>query len=245
VISSYVAIVLLEHKALKARDIKPYVPLAGRSDDRCIYWELDVNDGPFEPLTGTAGSLIASMGSIAVGFGTMLAAPSKALYGIAVRGYKATDGETMKVTETETSSLKSEKSSEIVPVASPESSISGGSKAKRSFLRGIGGSSMKRTRSDGSSASIPHRAESMEYQTFKEDVGSKGLGRVLKASIEGPFTLEVLLRLAPVDFSVAMAQGWHNLPNLYGQKVRHVDPVKDFQSGARTAAKVTSHSVPS
>ena len=101
---------------------------------------------------------------------------------------------------------------------------------------------MRRTRSDGSSSTISHasRTESMEYQNFKENVGAKGLGRVLKASIEGTFSPKVLLRLAPVDFSVAMAQGWHNLPNLYGQKVRHVDPVKDFTSGARTAAKVTS-----
>jgi hypothetical protein len=179
------------------------------------------------------------MGSIAVGFGTMLAAPSKALYGIAVRGYKATDGDTTKGTETETSSIVSDKSGEIVPVESPSSTTTGGSKARKSFLRGIG---MKRTQSDQSSSTISqaNRAESMEYHDFKENVGAKGLGRVLKASIEGTFSPKVLLRLAPVDFSVAMAQGWHNLPNLYGQKVRHVDPVKDFTSGARTAAKVTS-----
>jgi len=53
-------------------------------------------------------------------------------------------------------------------------------------------------------------------------------------------SLRIAKPVAPVDFSVAMAQGWHNLPSLYGQKVRHVDPVKDFSSGARTAAKVIS-----
>lgn len=154
-----------------------------------MYWELDVNDGPFEPLTGTAGSLIASMGSIAVGFGTMLAAPSKALYGIALRSHKGTES----VTETEASSIKSDKSNEITPVESPRSGSTEGSKVRKTFLRGIyGGTSMKRTRSDGSSSIPPvHRAESVEYQTFKEDVGSKGLGRVLKASIEGTLALEI------------------------------------------------------
>lgn len=155
-----------------------------------MYWELNVNDGPFEPLTGTAGSLIASMGSIAVGFGTMLAAPSKALYGIALRSHKGTES----VTETETSSIGSDKSNEITPVESPYSgSSTEGSKVRKTFLRGVYGStSMKRTRSDGSSSIPPvHRAESVEYQTFKEDVGSKGLGRVLKASIEGTLALEI------------------------------------------------------
>jgi len=48
--------------------------------------------------------------------------------------------------------------------------------------------------------------------------------------------------LAPVDFTVAMAQGWHNLPMLYGQKVRRVDPITDFTSGMKTGSKVsTSH----
>ena len=37
---------------------------------------------------------------------------------------------------------------------------------------------------------------------------------------------------------MAMAQGWHNLPALYGQKVRHVDPIKDFSSGVKEGAKV-------
>ena len=43
--------------------------------------------------------------------------------------------------------------------------------------------------------------------------------------------------VAPVDFSVAIAQGWHNLPVLYGQKVRRSDNVTDFKSGIKTGGK--------
>jgi hypothetical protein len=43
---------------------------------------------------------------------------------------------------------------------------------------------------------------------------------------------------APVDFSMAMAQGWHNLPLLYGQKVRRVGQVKGFSSGLKIGGKV-------
>lgn len=48
------------------------------------------------------------------------------------------------------------------------------------------------------------------------------------------------MTVAPVDFSMAMAQGWHNLPSLYGQKVRKVDPIKDFSSGVKEGGKVAS-----
>ena len=37
---------------------------------------------------------------------------------------------------------------------------------------------------------------------------------------------------------MAMAQGLHNLPVLYGQKVRRVDNVTNFVTGAKTGGKV-------
>lgn len=48
------------------------------------------------------------------------------------------------------------------------------------------------------------------------------------------------MTIAPVDFSMAMAQGWHNLPSLYGQKVRKVDNIKGFSSGLKQGGKVPS-----
>jgi len=37
-----------------------------------------------------------------------------------------------------------------------------------------------------------------------------------------------------------MAQGWHNLPVLYGQKVRKVQPVTGFTTGVKEGGKVTT-----
>jgi hypothetical protein len=37
---------------------------------------------------------------------------------------------------------------------------------------------------------------------------------------------------------MAIAQGFHNLPMLYGQTVRRVDPVVDFSSGVKAGGKV-------
>ena len=145
----------------------------GLSDLRCSYWELDVNDGPPEPLSGTAGALIASMGSIAVGFGTMLAAPSKALYSIAVKHHKTMDAETM--------SIQSDKSAKF-----PRDSV------KKSVLYNIsGGVSMRKSQSDQSSIAAPsfvvppfERADTIDRQ-LKRDLGPNGIGRVLKATVEG------------------------------------------------------------
>lgn len=55
----------------------------------------------------------------------------------------------------------------------------------------------------------------------------KGLARIVGAGFK-----------APMEFSLGIAQGFHNAPKLYGADVRQSDKVTDFQSGIRTAAKV-------
>jgi hypothetical protein len=55
----------------------------------------------------------------------------------------------------------------------------------------------------------------------------KGLARIIGAGFK-----------SPMDFSLNVAKGLHNVPKLYGADVRQTDKVTDFQSGLRTAAKV-------
>jgi hypothetical protein len=55
----------------------------------------------------------------------------------------------------------------------------------------------------------------------------KGLGRIVGAGFK-----------SPMDFSLNVAKGFHNVPKLLGSDVRQVDKVTDLQSGLRTAAKV-------
>jgi hypothetical protein len=69
----------------------------------------------------------------------------------------------------------------------------------------------------------PGLQESMESAV---DTG-KGLARIVGAGFK-----------SPMDFSLNVAKGLHNVPKLYGAEVRQVDKVTDFQSGLRTAAKV-------
>ena len=138
-----------------------------------------MNDGPYEPFSGASGSLIASMGSIAVGFGTMLTAPSKALYTAAMKKAKTFDSET--------SSIRS--------VGSFDSERDSTKTTKRSILRPFvsGGVPMQKTLSD---QSLPSRTSSrtppprsrtptMDPESDTKDYGQKGLGKIIKSTLEG------------------------------------------------------------
>lgn len=76
---------------------------------------------------------------------------------------------------------------------------------------------------NGTAADSPGITESMESAV---DTG-KGLARIIGAGFK-----------SPMDFSLNVAKGFHNVPKLYGAEVRQVDKVTDLQSGLRTAAKV-------
>jgi hypothetical protein len=80
--------------------------------------------------------------------------------------------------------------------------------------------------SPGPATPGPNIAESMESAV---DTG-KGLARIIGAGFK-----------SPMDFSLNVAKGLHNVPKLYGAEVRQVDKVTDLQSGLRTAAKVSIH----
>lgn len=59
----------------------------------------------------------------------------------------------------------------------------------------------------------------------------KGVGRMLGAGFK-----------SPMDFTLNVAKGFHNVPKLMGGEVRQVDKVTDFQSGLKTAGKVNTFS---
>lgn len=185
---------------------------------RCKYWQLAVNDGPFEPIIGPAGSVLSSFGSVAMGFGTALAAPPRALYAVAT---KKAD----RAFEAEASSISSTKSED---------------EDKHSmYFTDSHSNWIPRSASDSDLAGQRYHAETVaRREKFKRDLGVNGLGRVLRATLEGLSSYNPILILAPVDFSVSLAQGWHNLPRLYGSEVRNVEPVTDFSSGLATAGKV-------
>lgn len=75
----------------------------------------------------------------------------------------------------------------------------------------------------------PARPEkSPESEKIVGSRAAKGLGRMTTASLRSPMT-----------FSVAMAQGAHNAPKMWGDKtVRPQEKVTDLGSGLKAAGKV-------
>ena len=58
----------------------------------------------------------------------------------------------------------------------------------------------------------------------------KGLGRIVGAGFK-----------SPLDFTLNVSKGFHNVPKLFGGDVRQVDKVTDLQSGMKTAVKVRNN----
>ncbi|KAF9691833.1 hypothetical protein EKO04_009908 [Ascochyta lentis] len=91
-------------------------------------------------------------------------------------------------------------------------------------------------KSSASSADAPARSNTGSSSNFADNLKNmqadsavdtgKGLARIVGAGFK-----------SPMDFSLNVAKGFHNVPKLYGGEVRKVENVTDFKSGLTTAAK--------
>lgn len=81
-------------------------------------------------------------------------------------------------------------------------------------------------RSNTGSSNFTDNLKNMQVDSAV-DTG-KGLARIVGAGFK-----------SPMDFSLNVAKGFHNVPKLYGGEVRKVENVTDLKSGLSTAAKVS------
>lgn len=83
--------------------------------------------------------------------------------------------------------------------------------------------------STGSQGTVKHWAEQDGKEGALDTVygTGKGLSKIVGAGMK-----------SPMDFTLGLAKGFHNMPKLYGEEVRQVDRVTDFKSGLRVAGKV-------
>lgn len=92
---------------------------------------------------------------------------------------------------------------------------------------------------NSASSTGPVRSETSSSSNFKDNLKNmqadsavdtgKGLARIVGTGFK-----------SPMDFSLNVAKGFHNVPKLYGGEVRKVDNVTDLKSGLSTAAKVSA-----
>jgi hypothetical protein len=131
------------------------------------------------------------MGAFAVGFGTMLAAPSKALYNAAIRSIKSidiadaasirSDRSLRSLDLSRESTLKDSKTTELKTTESKTKE----SKMKKSKTHPMS-VPMEKTQSEQSSMSGSGTTNgSSELHALKRGLGPKGLGKILRTTIEG------------------------------------------------------------
>jgi len=124
-------------------------------------------------------------------------------------------------------------------LAAPASQTRTGPSAMAEALRNLPESSRPRSRSHGSPrAQSPARSSSPSADSGRKRAcdppnpldaamgTGKGLSRIIGVGLR-----------SPMDFSLALAKGFHNVPKLYGEEVRSVDRVTGFKSGITTASK--------
>ena len=241
-LSAFAACTLANAKLLKFSDLKPYRTR-----------EYNTDEGPWDPVTGSTMAVLGSFGGMMKGICEVPAgawkSPSdpKALRqsspGTRVASAKQ---EQPSLADNKSASLPldapSQTSEPLQPTRSRPRSLldldhlslsdpsTGSSSA--SFQTQTEDQSDRRAADDGKSqrssqTSIDGRAETGGRARQIGKYASKGVGRMAKTTAE-----------APMDFSVGLARGLHNLPKLWGDDtVRQHYPVRGIKSGAIAAGQ--------
>jgi UDP:flavonoid glycosyltransferase YjiC (YdhE family) len=113
-------------------------------------------------------------------------------------------------------------------------------------LQGRFGDQIRRPSSRGSSsgsrASSPSRKNTPQSQTQALQGGEPNIREIIDAAFgtsKGVSRIVGAGFKSPMDFTHALAKGFHNAPKLYGdESVRKADKITDFKSGLRAATKV-------
>lgn len=203
--------------------------------------EYDTEDGPWEPISGATSALLGTIGSMMMGVADFPLEVFKALQSKPEVENKIAIGASFIQPKTSTGTLRSTSSASEVhsnPVSSPEvitqladleSSGLGSTTSEESSLKPQSHrSSATSGVSQRSSGLNAGHARQVSFGTAVE--ASKGVGRIVEAGLK-----------SPMDFTLALARGFHNAPKLYGdESVRRTGKVTDLQSGLREAGKVST-----
>ena len=207
--------------------------------------EYDTDEGPWEPFTGAAAALIGTMGNMMMGIADF---PVEMLRALRIaqtekndKPSSGTGTPTRPLSRSSTSPMRTQsdisipdrttspvQSEDIPRVASPDEKTSGGPPAPNH--RQCLGSITSHDSGKGSRSSSPARKPSaggtqMSLESMID--GGKGVSRIVSAGIK-----------SPMDFTMALAKGFHNAPKLYGDDtVRKPERITGIQSGFKAVGK--------
>ncbi|KAK0621464.1 hypothetical protein B0T17DRAFT_641340 [Bombardia bombarda] len=180
-------------------------------------------EGPGEPVTGVAGSLMSSVGDVFGGIG-----------GVPYRVAKGAKKRTERKKKHE--KKKEEKRKQIA-------SSSGGKKNNKVDEKETGSKNNKSDKKDDKKDNIQETREDRspmerrDTQLTSSTLGEENPAEEIANEVgKGAAKTATALARAPVDLSLALAQGFHNAPRLYGDDtVRRPTRVTGIKSGLRAA----------
>ena len=247
-LSACAATILAHEKLLDFKDLKLYRPK-----------EYDPDSGPWDPITGGATALVETIGGMAMGIADMPVATLKALkihpehnkgQSQTPPGSESRSGESSQtrkgsrsqsITATELQNAKSEALQAAEPGRSRASSTSSRASSNKGEEAAAANALVENAAAQGAeSATKPGQAESSEaaankQKPFKFD--HKDMETMMETGKGAWKSTEAGIR-APLDFTLALAKGFHNAPKLYGDDtVREPQKITNLSTGLKAAGK--------
>lgn len=198
----------------------------------CRHKEWQTEVGPYEPFSGAAGALLGTMGSIMMGVGDF----PREIFKV-VR--KAGDSSPQNGESSAVGGMLGEKGyrseASLSGSSTPKSMSGPGSTSKSMSGPGstsefMSGPSSSQSRGPLGRVASDDSQKSGNNFSMEMAIGAgKGVSRIVEAGLK-----------SPMDFTLGLAQGFHNAPRLYGDNVRETYKVTGFQSGIKAAGKELS-----
>lgn len=224
--------------------------------------EFDIEDGPWDPISGGASALIGTLGSLAMGVADFPVEILKALRAKPTEEHTS-GANSQQISRSTTMEARKEPTKNIL--TSPATAVNEppiNTLETPSFVKGNVG--ISEIGSDSTEISERHERGSIKLNSttsadtssdtssFTEPPFSPHVHRSFKANQAGQISLEAALGAgkgigrivgaglkSPMDFTLNLARGFHNAPKLYGdESVRQPDKITGFHSGLKAAGKV-------
>ncbi|KAL7273537.1 hypothetical protein RUND412_003602 [Rhizina undulata] len=188
-----------------------------------LYHHMDWNteQGPFEPISGATSALLGTVSSIMMGVGDL---PHEIFRGFKKPSEeKGTSEQNSLYLKNSGSNSRASSSASLADTQNPkETSQAAVAQASSSTAPTRVASERRATKE---SSSTPGAGRGMNLDVALE--AGKNVGRIVGAGLK-----------SPMDFTLSLAQGFHNAPKLYGDDtVRPVEKITGLQSGLKTAGK--------
>ena len=247
-LSAFAATILSNKGLIDFKDLKLYRPT-----------EYDADDGPWEPITGTAGALAGTIGSMTMGIADLPVAALKALKihpdatkkkkksksesegldTVSQKAPKKSDG-----TETELSTLDSRRSSSPTLVDNApaiaqnvvENQLTA-NESDETLVHSDTRSTDQASRTESTASPAPTSEGKEKGKKAKRNLTKDDVDNALQSG-KGAYKFVTAGIKSPMDVTVALAKGNHNAPKLYGDDtVRKHDKITDLSSGLKAAGK--------